>query len=100
MTPLRERLRENLRLTILRFLVEANGYSLNSSTLTSVLDDTGMRETRASVEAELDFLAGAGLVSLDRPIDTITVATLTVPGLEVATGVGRAEGVARPAPGR
>lgn len=99
MTPLRERLLQNLRLTILRFLAEANGYSLNSSTLTSVLTDTGMAEPRATVEEAIEFLEGAGLVSIDRPIPAILVATLTTPGLEAATGVRRVEGVARPVPG-
>lgn len=99
MTPLGERLRQNLRLTVLRFLEAGGDYTLNVSTLVSVLRDYGMAETRTGVEAELVWLKERGLVTLERPIESLLVARLTTAGLEAAQGVAVVEGVARPAPG-
>lgn len=98
MSVLSERWREHLRLSILRVLAEAPGYSANDSLMTDVLrDDLGFACTRDQVRTELDWLAEQGLA-----VVTITagirIATATARGTDVAAGHASVSGVKRPSP--
>lgn len=95
---LQERLRESLRLALLRLLAEAGGYTLNASILTAACRDLGHHEARDVIEGELDWLERRAMVVLDRPIAGLTVATLTGRGHDVALGVVTETGIARPTP--
>lgn len=95
---LAERLRESLRLALLRLLAEAGGYTLNASVLTAAARDLGHHEGRDVIEGELDWLERRAMVTLSRPIDGLTIATLTGRGADVAAGVVTESGIARPSP--
>lgn len=88
----------HLRLTILRVLAEAPAYKVNDSLLTSACDHVGVPATRDQVRAQLAWLKEVGLVSLEEPVVSLTIATATQRGLDVAAGRASAPGVQRPSP--
>lgn len=98
MSTLRERILESLRLTALRLLGEAAGYRLNEGTLAHALRDIGFDEPRDVLAAELAWLERHQLVTIERPIADVAVATLTTKGDEVRLGVVTYPGVKRPSP--
>ena len=89
----------DIRLVILRFLVESDGdYRLNSSILHKLLDmKAGYTTPRDKMVTELFWLKEQGLIELDES-GNIYIATLTQRGLDVASGSARVPGVARPSP--
>lgn len=87
----------DMRIVILRALEEDSGYSLNDSVLQSVLAAFGHRVSRDRVKTELDWLAEQGFVTLEN-ISTVTVATITRRGADVACGRVITAGVKRPGP--
>lgn len=91
--------RPHARLSILRLLEDAPRYTSNVSMIVALLHAVGISMTRAQVEAEADWLAGEGLVAVERPNDQLIVVTATVPGVEIAQGIGHHAGVQRPRPG-
>lgn len=97
MSTLREKIIENMRLTILRLLGEQGGYRLNQSTMTMALRDLGFEEPTDVITAELAFLERHQLVTLEEPMTGVTVATLTTKGDEVRMGLMVYPGVKRPA---
>jgi DNA-binding GntR family transcriptional regulator len=88
---------KDIRLVILRALAE-DGYSLNESTLQSVLVQFGHNVSRDRVRTEIGWLAEQGLVTCD-DVSGLFVARLTVRGQDVAAGRARIDGVKPPRPG-
>jgi hypothetical protein len=89
---------EHQRLSILRLLAEADDYSLNTSLLHDALDALGLSTSRDKVETMAAWLKEQELVTL-RQIGTVTVATITRRGDDVAKGHARVPGVKRPSAG-
>lgn len=89
----------DIRLVILRFLMESDGdYRLNSSILHKLLDmKAGYTTPRDKVITELNWLQEQGYIDLVEAGD-IYIATLTGRGLDVASGRAKVPGVAKPSP--
>ncbi|MFZ2949549.1 MAG: hypothetical protein WA003_08690 [Desulfuromonadaceae bacterium] len=89
----------DMRLVILRFLMESDGdYRLNSSILHKLLDmKAGYTTPRDKMITELNWLKEQGYIALE-DAGSIFIATLTQRGLDVASGSARVPGVARPSP--
>lgn len=89
----------DIRLVILRFLMESDGdYRLNSSILHKLLNmKAGYTTPRDKMVTELFWLKEQGLIELEES-GNIYIATLTQRGLDVASGSARVPGVARPGP--
>lgn len=90
---------EHVRLTILRVLAEAPGYSSNDSILTDAVNAMGLTCTRDQMRTNLAWLEEQRLVTLLKPTPTLTVATITERGTDVAAGRSIIAGVHRPSPG-
>lgn len=88
---------EEARLVLLRVLAEAAEYTSNSSLLAMALDRYGITLSRDQVNTQLAWLAEQQLVRTEQ-IATIVRATLTLRGLDVATGTAIVPGVKRPSP--
>lgn len=90
---------KNRRLAILRFLVEDQDYSLNTSVLQSALAAIGHGVSRDVVEADAAWLAEQGLATMER-LDNlpVTVLRISARGVDVARGVASHPGVDRPLP--
>ncbi|AVH35405.1 hypothetical protein AL532_03310 [Pseudomonas monteilii] len=88
-------LRQDMRLVILRLLVEMPAYRANSSVLNAALDSYGHSVSRDQVKTELLWLSEQGAVSLD-DIGPVLVATLTERGQDIAAGRARVPGIKRP----
>jgi hypothetical protein len=99
MNGLGERWREHLRLSLLRALNSAPGYSCNESLLTDVMDEFGLGATRDQVRGELTWLAEQGLLTVET-VAGVMIATLGERGMNVATGRTGHPGIKRPSPGR
>lgn len=93
----KEFLRVDMRLVLLRVLVDMPAYRSNSSVLTSMLDKFGHSASRDQVKTELGWLDEQGLVTLIDAGD-VRVATLTERGHDVAAGRAVVHGVKRPGP--
>jgi hypothetical protein len=89
----------HVRLTLLRLLAGAAEYSANDSVLVEAVRGMGLTSTRDQLRGHLAWLAEQRLVTLLHPTVTLTVATLTERGEDVATGRSIVSGVARPSPG-
>lgn len=89
--------RRHLRLSILKLLASAPGYSANDSVMTDALRGVGFGATRDQVRTEIQWLAEQGLVKCE-VMERLLVATVTGRGREVATGHALHEGVQRPSP--
>ncbi len=89
----------DMRLVMLRFLVESDGdYRLNSSILHKLLDmKAGYTTPRDKMITELHWLQEQGLVELEA-MGNFYICALTQRGLDVANGSARIPGVARPGP--
>ena len=93
------RFREHLRLSLLRMLEGAPGYTANSSILHQVVGDFGLSATRDQVKTELTWLHEQNLVrKRELEIGGLVVASLTDRGLDVAEGRASCPGVQRPSP--
>lgn len=95
MTPYADYLRHDMRLVILRLLVEMPGYRTNSSVLNTALDNFGHTASRDQVKTELQWLTEQGAVTL-ADIGPVLVATLTERGQDIAAGRARVPGIKRP----
>ncbi len=92
---LKELLKEDQRLVILRSLHEMDGMEANESILDSCLDAYGHKVSRDVVRTHMAWLAEQDLITL-RQVDDFNIATLTGRGEDVATGQARVPGVKRP----
>lgn len=97
MSGFAQTLTEDLRLTVLRLLAEADGYGLNSAILKRALVDFGHRPSHDKLDTELHWLAEQGLLTVSSSAGLV-VALLTRRGADVASGAARAPGVRRPGP--
>lgn len=91
--------RKHLRITVLRLLAEAPGYSLNESLLHGHLPRLAFNCTRDQVRSEINWLAQQGLVHVD-DVGGLLVASLSPDGLDIAEGRGTHPDVQRPSPRR
>lgn len=90
---------EHLRITLLRLLEEDPDYTLNESLLTDLTENYGFTPSRDRVRTELAWLKEQGLITLDTE-SSLTIATLTERGSDVARGRVEVPGVKRPSPRR
>lgn len=88
-------LRKDMRLVLLRILLEMPGYRANSSVLAGMLHQLGHAATRDQVKTELRWLAEQGLITLEEVV-SVLVCTLHERGQDVADGRAVVDGVARP----
>ena len=88
---------EDRRLAILRIQYDTDG-SVNDSIAQDALDQLGHRVGRQTIRDDFAWLAGHGLVTVDKLSDTLAVATITQRGQDAATGRVRVDGVKRPGP--
>jgi hypothetical protein len=95
MTHYADFLRQDMRLVILRLLVEMPGYRANSSVLNTALDNFGHTASRDHVKTELHWLAEQGAMTL-ADVGPVLVATLTERGQDIAAGRARVPGIKRP----
>ena len=95
MTQYADYLREDIRLVVLRLLVEMTAYRANSSVLTMALDNYGHTLSRDQVKTELHWLAEQGALTLS-DVGPVLVATLTERGQDIAAGRARVPGIKRP----
>lgn len=95
MTQYADYLREDIRLVVLRLLVEMTAYRANSSVLTMALDSYGHSLSRDQVKTELHWLAEQGALTL-ADVGPVLVATLTERGQDIAAGRARVPGIKRP----
>ncbi|MBK3440785.1 ArsR family transcriptional regulator [Pseudomonas sp. FSL R10-0765] len=95
MTPFADYLREDIRLVVLRLLVEMTAYRANSSVLTMALDSYGHTLSRDQVKTELYWLSEQGALTLS-DVGPVVVATLTERGQDIAAGRARVPGIKRP----
>ena len=98
MTSFRKFATEHLRLAVLQILAADADYAHNELVLSSALEQLGHGVSRDNLRTELAWLAEQGLVSIE-DVSGIRVARLLSRGQDVAKGVARVPGVARPRPG-
>ena len=98
MTSFRKFATEHLRLAVLQILAADADYAHNELVLSSALEQLGHGVSRDNLRTELAWLAEQGLVSIE-DVSGIRVARLLSRGQDVARGVARVPGVARPRPG-
>lgn len=89
---------EDRRLVVLRMLEKAAQYSANAFLIRRFCERVGHAVGADRIEQDLAWLAEQGLVKVDRRED-VTVAELTVRGLDVAGGRTKVPGVQTPMPG-
>ncbi|MGP5238699.1 VpaChn25_0724 family phage protein [Pseudomonas helleri] len=95
MTQYADYLRHDIRLVVLRLLVEMTAYRANSSVLTMALDNYGHTLSRDQVKTELHWLAEQGALTLS-DVGPVLVVTLTERGQDIAAGRARVPGIKRP----
>ncbi|MCF4982089.1 ArsR family transcriptional regulator [Pseudomonas gessardii] len=95
MTPYSDFIRQDVRLVLLRLLVEMTAYRANSSVLTMALDSYGHSLSRDQVKTELHWLAEQGALTL-QDVGPVMVATLSERGQDIAAGRARVPGIKRP----
>lgn len=86
------------RLVLLQALQAAAQYRANTVLLRAYLDRVGHVVSSDRLEQDISWLAEQGLVATERA-ESVTVAVLTVRGLDVATGRAKVPGVHSPGPG-
>jgi Fe2+ or Zn2+ uptake regulation protein len=91
--------RSHLRRQLLEGLHASADYTSHECVLRDLLDAAGIRVAAAAVRHELQWLADAGLVRVERLGDG-WLATLREAGADVAQGRAQRDGIARPRPGR
>ncbi|MDE1531673.1 ArsR family transcriptional regulator [Pseudomonas carnis] len=95
MTPYSDFIRQDVRLVLLRLLVEMTAYRANSSVLTMALDSYGHTLSRDQVKTELHWLEEQGALTL-QDVGPVMVATLSERGQDIAAGRARVPGIKRP----
>ena len=100
MIDIKDILRANARLAVLRFLADDGGYRLSISLLQDLLGTITLDLTRAEVETLCDWLAERDLVTIDPTgVGDVTAVRLTPRGADVVAGRVVVAGVKRPSPG-
>jgi Fe2+ or Zn2+ uptake regulation protein len=93
-----EHLAEDRRLALLRVLESLPGYSTNDSVLHTALNSLGHHVSRDTVRGDVAWLTEQALLTSQLVAGSVTVATLTERGCDVAAGRARHPGVKRPTP--
>lgn len=93
-----QKVAEDRRLVILRFLAEDADYAMNTSLLQTALEAVGHGVSREKVNADAAWLEESGLVHCEE-LSGILVVRITQNGLDVARGRAVVPGVKRPGPG-
>ncbi|MCA3519733.1 MAG: ArsR family transcriptional regulator [Rhodobacter sp.] len=94
-----QHLAEDRRLAILRVLDAAPGYAANESLLHAAIERVGHIVGRDLLRSDLAWLAEVGLLRLSVIAGTLSVATITGRGQDVAQGRAVVPGVKRPRAG-
>jgi hypothetical protein len=94
---MRDIIRQDARLIIMRELHTQSNYSLNDSLLQQTLENFGIAKSRDWVREELNYLADVGAVS-KTSVGSVVVATLLPKGVEHVERRLVIEGVKRPSP--
>lgn len=94
---MRDIIREDARLVILRALAAEPRYSHSETILQAILETFGIARTRAWVREELRRLEDVGGVTTTE-VGSVMIATLTDKGLDHVEGRIVLEGVKRPSP--
>lgn len=90
------KLKEEMRLVMLRLLNELPSYRGNSSTLHSGLSHWGLTFSRDQVRTELYWLKDNGHIEIELDNSDVMVVKLTTQGQDVALGRTKAPGIQRP----
>ena len=89
---------EARRLAILELLKADSDYSINDALLQDLLGQVGHGVSLAVVRADLAWLESVNLLAVN-DLGGCSVAVLRSDGLDVARGLAKVPGVARPRPG-
>lgn len=98
MSKLADLMTEERRLQLLCLLAESTAYTASVDVLHMVLGTMGLGVSHDRLGTELEWLAEQELVHLNR-IGAVATAEVSVRGLDVARGLAKVPGVARPKPG-
>lgn len=90
------KLKEEMRLVMLRLLNELPSYRGNSSTLHSGLAHWGLSFSRDQVKTELYWLKDQNCVDIELDTSAVVVVKLTERGQDAAEGRQRIHGIQRP----
>lgn len=90
------KLKEEMRLVMLRLLNELPSYRGNSSTLYSGLNHWGLSFSRDQVKTELHWLKDQGCVDVELDNPDVIVVKLTERGQEVVENRTKVHGIQRP----
>ncbi len=90
--------REHLRITILRILLESPSYTMNDSMITDMTKNYGQTPSRDKTRTELFWLKEQGLIRTDGE-GKLIIASLTERGADAARGRTTVPGVKRPSAG-
>jgi hypothetical protein len=90
-------LQQDRRLSILRTLQNAEGYTANDSIVTRVVNMRGVTSTRDQVRSEIIWLGEQAMVKHET-VEATMIATLTGRGLEIALGRATHPDITRPSP--
>ena len=90
--------REHLRITILKILLDSPSYTMNDSMITDLTGSYGQTPSRDKTRTEIFWLKEQGLVRTDGE-SRLIIATLTERGADVARGRVTVPGVKRPSAG-
>lgn len=95
MTKFADFIREDMRLVILRVLVEMPSYTANSSILYTLLQRYGHNPTRDQVKTELRWLEEQGLVTIE-DVNDLLIGRITERGTDVVSARAIVPGVKKP----
>ena len=90
------KLKEEMRLVMLRLLNELPSYRGNSSTLHSGLSHWGLSFSRDQVKTELYWLKEQGCLDIEMDSPAVVVVKLTERGQDVVENRTRIHGIKRP----
>jgi len=99
MTNLKDIERSDRRLRILQALAKAPDYATNEAVLRGELKCFGHGVSHDVLRADLAWLAELELLNIETIGTDIQVATITLRGVDVASGLATVPGVKRPRPG-
>jgi len=89
---------EDRRLLILKALAAENDYSISDRVLRGLLAEFGHSLAMDVLHADLAWLQDIGLLNVEK-VSTLSVATITQRGEDVAEGRAVIPGIRRPRPG-
>lgn len=98
MTGIKDLMRADARLAVLRALAADRGYSLNHRILRTVVDQlAAITLDDDEIKGHLGWLEDRGAVTVEH-VPPFTIARLTDYGLDLARGHATLDGISRPSP--